>query len=62
MKTVSIIKQKPLSDSEQTIVDIRRFRWEESKKITSYEDLQRYEKTVDEEMNALRLKFKKENQ
>ncbi|MBI5798200.1 hypothetical protein HZA98_04835 [Candidatus Woesearchaeota archaeon] len=40
MKTLQ--KQKKLSDAEQTIADIRAFRWEESKKIKTFEDVERY--------------------
>ncbi len=59
METVSLQKQRNLTDSEQTIADIRKFRWEESKKIKTFEDLQSYEMAVEEEMRVLRLKFKK---
>ncbi len=42
METVSLQKQRNLTDSEQTIADIRKFRWEESKKIKTDEDFERY--------------------
>lgn len=59
MKTMSVTQTKPLSDSDQTIADIRALRWEWSKKYKTFEDIKRFEKEVDEEMQALRLKFKK---
>ncbi|MDP3729042.1 MAG: hypothetical protein Q8R18_06360 [bacterium] len=58
MKTVSVMKQKPLSESEQTIADIRKFRWEESKKIKTYEDFEKYCKDLDEEIDTLYKKIK----
>ena len=60
MKTVTVEKQKKLSDSEQTIAEIRALRWELSKKIKTYEDVKKLEKEVDEEMCALRIQLKKQ--
>ncbi|MDP3729040.1 MAG: hypothetical protein Q8R18_06350 [bacterium] len=59
MKTVSVMKQKPLSESEQTIADIRKFRWEESKKIKSWEDVQKMQKEVDDKLKKAGIVFKK---
>lgn len=59
MKTVLLHKERKLSESEQTIADIRKFRFEESKKIKTFEDLEKYEEDVDKEMHLLRQKFKK---
>ena len=65
MKTVAVQKNsskvEPLSDSEQTIKEIRELRWKLSKEYKTWEDIQRLEKEVDEEMKALRITFKKSN-
>ena len=65
MKTVAVqknsSKEEHLSDSEQTIKEIRELRWKLSKEYRTWEDIQRLEKEVDEEMKALRIQFKKSN-
>ena len=65
MKTVAVQKnssqEEALSDSEQTIKEIRELRWKLSKEYRTWEDVQRLEKEVDEEMKALRIQFKKSN-
>ena len=53
MKSVSILKQRKLSESEQTIADIRKFRLEESRKIKSDEDFENYCKEAHEEYERL---------
>jgi len=59
MKTVALQKHKILSDSDQTIADIRKYRLELSEKYRTWEDIQRFQKEVDTEMKALRLRNKK---
>ena len=65
MKTVAVQKNpsqvESLSDSEQTIKEIRQLRWKLSQEYRTWEDIQRLEKEVDEEMKALRIQFKKSN-
>ena len=65
MKTVAVQKNasqvESLSDSEQTIKEIRELRWKLSKQYRTWEDIQGLEKEVDEEMKALRIQFKKTN-
>ena len=46
MQTSTVQKHKKLSDSEQTIAEIRALRWELSKEIKSYEDVKKIEKNV----------------
>ncbi len=59
METVSVTKKKPLSDSEQTIAEIRALRWQLSKKYRTWEDMKRLEREVDDEMKRLRVNFRK---
>ena len=55
MQTSIVQKHKKLSDSEQTIAEIRELRWKLSKEIKSYEDVKKMEK----EMFDLRQNLKK---
>ncbi len=59
MKTVTVEKQKKLSDSEQTIAEIRALRWELSKKVTSYEDLKKIEEKILTRLLVLEAQAKK---
>lgn len=59
METKTLQKQKKLSDAEQTIADIRAFRWEESKKIKTYADLKKYEQDARAEYERLLQHVKK---
>lgn len=54
METRALQRQKKLSDSEQTIAEIRALRWELSKKIKTYEDV----KTIEKNMFDLRQSLK----
>lgn len=58
METVTLQKHRKLTDSEQTIADIRKFRWEESKKIKTAEDFDKYCKELHEEVTLLFKKLK----
>ena len=53
MQTKTLQKQRKLSDSDQTIADIRAFRWEESKKIKTDEDFVKYCKEAHEEYERI---------
>lgn len=59
MKAVSVSQTKPLSDSDQTIAEIRALRREWSQKYKTFEDIKRFEKEVDEEMKKLGVRFRK---
>ena len=55
------LQESTLSDSEQTIKEIRELRWKLSKEIHSWEDFERAEKEVDEEMKRIGITFRKSN-
>jgi len=44
METVIVQKHKKLSDSEQTIAEIRERRWKLSKQIKTYKDVKKLNK------------------
>ena len=63
MKTVTVQKnvsqKEALLDSDQTIAEIRALRFELSKKIKTWEDVQKMEKEVDILLEKEGTKFRK---